>query len=254
MTQSWDPKQYEDAGQFVHEAARDLVEQLDPRPAERVLTLGCGTGHLSAEIATHGSTVVGVDSDPEMLAAARDRYPGLEFVEADIRDVRFEKPFDAVFSNAALHWVSEAEAVVETIATALHPGGRFVAEFGGQGNVEQIVTAVRNAVSAAGYDDPGHPWYFPSVGEYATLLEAADIEPRAARLFDRPIEMDGGEHGLREWLSMFGDRMLQTVPDSERETVLADVEDRLRPQLFDAATESWTVDYRRLRVQAVAVQ
>lgn len=148
MTQSWDAKQYEDAGQFVHEAARNLVEQLDPRPAERVLTLGCGTGHLSAEIATHGSTVVGVDSDPEMLAAARDRYPGLEFVEADIRDVRFEKPFDAVFSNAALHWVSKAEAVVETIATALHPGGRFVAEFGGQGNVEQIVTAVRSAVSA----------------------------------------------------------------------------------------------------------
>jgi trans-aconitate methyltransferase len=238
MTQSWDAEQYDDAGQFVHEAAMDLVDQLDPRPGERVLDLGCGTGHLTTEITNRGSTAVGVDSDPEMLAAARERYPGLAFVEADIRDVCFDESFDAVFSNAALHWVPEAEAALETVPAALDPGGRFVAEFGGRGNVEQIVTAVRNAVSVAGYHDPGHPWYFPSIGEYATLLEAADLEPRSARLFDRPIDMDGGEHGLREWLSMFGDRMLEAVPDPERDAVLADVEDRLRPQLFDATEES----------------
>jgi trans-aconitate methyltransferase len=253
MTQSWDADRYEESGRFVHEAAADLIEQLDPRPGERILDLGCGTGHLTAEIADRGATPVGVDSDPEMLATAREQHPGIEFRVGDIREVRFDEPFDAVFSNAAFHWVPEAARAAATVAAALKPGGRFVTEFGGEGNVEQIVTAVRAAVSAAGYDDPGHPWYFPSIGEYATLLEARGIELRAARLFDRPIKMDGGERGLREWLAMFGDPMLAAVPESERESVLADVERRLRPALFDPDDRTWTIDYRRIRVRAVAV-
>lgn len=252
MTQEWDADRYEDSGRFVSEEAADLVDLLDPRPGERVLDLGCGTGHLTAEIADRGVEVVGLDNASDMLAEARERYPGLDFVEGDIRDVRFEEPFDAVFSNAALHWVPEAEAAVETIHEALGPEGRFVAEFGGAGNVERVIDGLCTAIEARGADARRHhPWYFPTIGEYTALLEAHGFQPRFARLFDRPIEMDAGERGLREWLAMFGEAFFADVPDEEREAILADTEDRLRADLYDPAAEAWTIDYVRIRVRAV---
>lgn len=253
MSQEWDADRYEEHGRFVSEEARDLLDLLDPHPGERVLDLGCGTGHLTAEIADRGAEVVGLDGAAEMLREARAHHPGVRFVEGDIREARFEEPFDAVFSNAALHWVPEADAAVETVASALGPDGRFVAEFGGAGNCSRVIEAVREAVADAGYPEPDHPWYFPSVGEYASLLEAHGLSTRYARLFDRPIEMDGGEAGLAEWLAMFGDQFFDAVPadrrEREREAIVADAEDRLREDLWDG--DAWTIDYVRLRVSAV---
>lgn len=249
MTQEWDADRYEESGRFVSEAARDMIDLLDPQPGERILDLGCGTGHLTAEIADQGADVVGLDNAEDMLREARELHPGLEFVEDDIREARFDGPFDAVFSNAALHWVTDAEAAVETIDAALRPGGRFVAEFGGAGNCSAVVTAVQEAVADAGYPEPDHPWYFPSIGEYASLLESHGIQTRFARLFDRPIQMDSGEHGLREWIAMFGDQFFAEVPDDERDAILTAVEDRLRDDLWDG--EAWTIDYVRIRVEAI---
>lgn len=252
MTQDWDADRYEESGRFVSEEARDLIDLLDPQPGERVLDLGCGTGHLTAELADQGAEVVGLDSAEDMLWEARELHPGIEFVEGDIRKARFDKPFEAVFSNAALHWVTDAEAAVETIDAALRPGGRFVAEFGGAGNCSQVVTAVQEAVADAGYPRPDHPWYFPSIGEYVSLLESRGIQTRFARLFDRPIEMDSGEYGLREWIAMFGDQFFADLSEENQEAVrdriLSDVEDRLREDLWDG--ESWTIDYVRIRVRA----
>ncbi|MFB6091322.1 MAG: trans-aconitate 2-methyltransferase, partial [Halobellus sp.] len=161
------------------------------------------------------------------------------------------EPFDAVFSNAALHWIDDQDAVLDSVTDVLRPGGRFVAELGGHGNVSAIVEAVRDELDARGYEPPTDPWYFPTVGEHATTLEAHGFEVRYARLFDRPTELEEGDDGMAAWLGMFGDRLFGPVPEAERPDVVSDVEDRLRDELYDAETNTWTADYRRLRFVAV---
>ncbi|WP_254534529.1 methyltransferase domain-containing protein [Halomarina litorea] len=245
----WDADLYESSHGFVHEASADLVDHLDPREDERVLDVGCGTGHLTRRIADRCSLAVGVDRDPAMLARARAEYPSLSLLRGDARALPVSG-FDAVFSNAALHWVPEADAgrVAQSVARALAPGGRFVAELGGTGNVAALVSAIEGNVEAAGHDPGPNPWYFPSVGEYAGVLEGAGFEVRLARLFDRPTPLSG-EAGLREWVEMFGGSLLAPVPESDRESVLDGVEDRLRDDHYRDG--EWVADYRRLRVVAV---
>ncbi len=247
---TWDADAYDGSHAFVYEYGAALLELLSPTEGERILDLGCGTGHLTAEIAAVGADVVGLDSAAEMIAEARESYPDLEFVHGDARSMAFDEPFDAVFSNAALHWIPDRDqnAVLASVREALEPGGRFVGELGGAGNVEAIASAALEELDRRGYEGE-HPWYFPSVGEYGSRLEAHDLEVRYARLFDRPTELDDGEDGLRRWLEMFGDGLLEPVPADERESVIDDVEARLRPSLF--ADGTWTADYRRLRFVAV---
>jgi len=248
----WDPEDYDGSHDFVYEYGAGVVDLLDPAPGERILDLGCGTGHLTADIAGavgEAGAVVGLDRSAEMVAEARAEYPDLTFVQADAREFSACEPFDAVFSNAALHWVTDQEAVTGRVADLLRPGGRYVAELGGTGNVERIVEAVVGA--CARRDHEAHPpWYFPTVGEHATLLEDHGFEVTYARLFDRPTDLEGGEDGLREWLGMFGDSLFAELSPDEREAVLADVEDRLRPDLYDSESGTWTADYRRLRFVA----
>lgn len=159
----------------------------------------------------------------------------MPFVHADARDFSFDEPFDAVFSNAALHWIPAQDAVLDSVAEALVPGGRFVAELGGAGNVDAIVTAVREEAATLGYDVE-NPWYFPSIGEYTSRLESHGLETRFARLFDRPTGLDTGTDGLAEWLDMFGDSLLTAIPEDERSAVVAAVEDRLREDQFQDGT------------------
>ncbi|MCO8252220.1 methyltransferase domain-containing protein [Haladaptatus sp. AB618] len=244
----WDTTDYDEGHSFVFEYGEGVVDLLEPKTGERVLDLGCGTGHLADRIASSGADVVGLDSSAEMISEARESYPECRFVHGDARDFSFSEPFDAVFSNAALHWVSEQDAVLDSITDTLRPDGRFVAELGGTGNVATILDAVRDVATDRGYDIE-NPWYFPSVGEYTTNLEAHGFEVRYATLFDRPTELDGGPDGLSSWLEMFGDGLLAPVPDDEQRAVVSAVEDRLRDDLFEDGT--WTADYRRLRVVAV---
>ena len=257
-TNAWDADDYDTDTGFVAAYGESVVDLLDPQPGERVLDLGSGTGHLTAEIADAvgpDGAVVGVDSAPEMVAAARESYPGVEFVHADARALTaVDLPVgsvDAVFSNAALHWIPGADqaAVARRVADVLDPGGRFVAELGGTGNVSAIVDATKAPLRERGYDrDPN--WYFPTVGEHATVLERTGFEVSMARLFDRPTELDG-ESGLRDWLDVFGDSLFAGLDEAEREAVVSAVEDRLRDRLYDPGTETWTADYRRLRFRAV---
>jgi trans-aconitate methyltransferase len=245
----FDPERYDAEQGFVSEHGTDLVDLLAPEDGERVLDLGCGTGHLTSDLAERGADVVGVDQSPEMVARAAETYPDLRFERADARSLDFEGTFDAVFSNAALHWIpaSDQDAALESVANALVPGGRFVAEMGGTGNVAAIVDATVAELDRRDYDVDS-PWYFPSVGEYATRLEGVGFEVRYARLFDRPTTLDGDD-GLRNWLEQFGDSLFAPLTDEETGAVVSAVEDELRPAMFDG--EDWTADYRRLRFSAV---
>jgi trans-aconitate methyltransferase len=244
----WDPKLYNDRHSFVWQQAAGLLDLLAPQPGEAVLDLGCGTGQLTAQLAAAGAAPLGVDSSPEMIAEARRTYPAITFDVRDARQLDFDGQFDAVFSNATLHWVPEADRVAAGVARALRPGGRFVAEFGGRGNVAAVVAALRAAAERVAGVAVESPWYFPSVGEYAVLLERHGLEVTFAALFDRPTPLEGAD-GLRRWVEMFGGPYLDRVPPDRRAAFLDAVEAAGRPAL--SRDGGWVADYRRLRVVAV---
>lgn len=245
----WDAELYDAKHAFVWEKARSLLEWLAAQNGEKILDLGCGTGHLSAEIAASGARVVGVDRSPEMVAEARQKFPQLEFEVCDARDLPFMQEFDAVFSNAALHWIRQADRVVEGIARALKPKGRFVAEFGGQGNVQNVVAALEHGLTALNISaQDANPWYYPSVGEYSTLLEKHGFEVGHVVLFDRPTTLADGERGFATWITMFAESFLQRVPEAKRTAYLRAVEAAASPLLWKE--DHWELDYRRLRLAA----
>lgn len=247
MTAAWNPNLYDDKHAFVWKHGADLVDLLDPRPGEHVLDLGCGTGHLTRAIAERGAVVEGVDLSPDMIAQAKANYPHLRFRGGDARRFTVEQPVDAVFSNAVLHWVLEADQVASAIANALKPGGRFVAELGGHGNVRAIQGAMRDAILAMGLPDVLPTRHYPRLGEYAVTLENAGLEVTFATLFDRPTLLEG-EAGLRHWIDMFGGSYLDALPAGRRPEFVERVEAALRPLLHrDGA---WYADYRRLRLVA----
>ncbi len=246
----WDPALYDAQHAFVWERAAEVLALLAPQPGERILDLGCGTGHLTSRIAAAGARVVGLDISPEMIAEARRNYPELEFVAGDGCNFHFEQPFDAVFSNAALHWMRDPDAVARSIAEALVEGGRFVAELGAEGNVERLVEALRRGREAIGFgvERDFNPWYFPTIGEYASLLETQGLEVTYALVFDRPTPLEAGEAGLRNWLRMFAASFWSDLDARKQEELFLVVEQRLRGDLFREGR--WHVDYRRLRVVA----
>jgi SAM-dependent methyltransferase len=245
----WDAGLYDDKHSFVWKLAAGVLELLDAKAGERILDLGCGTGHLTAKIAEAGAHVVGVDRSPEMIRQARLKYPLLRFEVMDAREIVVDGIFDAVFSNATLHWIKEPERVIAGIRKSLRPGGRFVAEFGGKGNNGELLKVVPHAWAKLGLAGPvPHPWYYPSLAEYAGLLEQNGFEVTHATLFDRPTPLDDGERGLRNWLEMFGGAFVEGLPVSTRERLLVEIERELHPTLFRDA--HWVMDYRRLRVAA----
>jgi trans-aconitate methyltransferase len=250
MGKAWDAELYDSKHSFVWRAALDLVEWLDPKPGEHILDLGCGTGHLTQEIAARGADVVGIDNSEAMLAEARRSHPALRFEHADAAELRTLRPVDAVFSNAALHWMTRPDAVAARVYEALRPGGRFVAEMGGKGNVRAVHAALEESIREAGHTpiEESSLLYFPSVGEYARVLEAAGFRVANALHFDRPTRLPEGAGEMRNWVRGFADRFLAVVPEEERDGVLRAVEDRLRPVLHHHG--AWHVDYVRLRVKA----
>ncbi|MBD1929769.1 methyltransferase domain-containing protein [Trichocoleus sp. FACHB-90] len=247
----WNAELYDRKHSFVSQLGSDVVEMLSPKHGESILDLGCGTGHLSEKITTFGAKVVGIDSAATMIEQARKNYPALQFEVIDATNLQFTEQFDAVFSNAALHWIKEPEKVVSGIYQALKPKGRFVAEFGGKGNVKAIVTALYNALQAAGYpvEEALNPWYFPSIGEYGALLEKHSLELTFATLFDRPTPLDDGEQGVQNWIKMFANNILTAFPAEQQMSIIADIEKQLRPTLYKNGT--WFADYRRIRVIAI---
>jgi trans-aconitate methyltransferase len=248
-TANWDAQLYDEKHSFVWKMAAGLLEMLEAKPEERILDVGCGTGHLTAKIAANGAQVTGIDRSGEMIQQARAAYPALRFEVMDAREIKFAEKFDAVFSNATLHWIKEPERAVEGIARVLRLGGRFVAEFGGRGNIAGLVAAVERAWSKVGMKEPPpHPWYYPSLAEYAGLLEKHGLEVSYGLLFDRPTPLEDGERGLRNWLEMFGGALLENLPEEQRKSLLEEIQRGARASLYTDGR--WVLDYRRLRVSA----
>jgi len=251
LKNSWNTTLYEGKHAFVWQYGEDLVELLNPNAGERILDLGCGTGQLTEKIALAGAEVMGIDSSPTMIEKAKSNYPQLQFTVADARDFQVEQAFDAVFSNAVLHWVTQPDAAIRCIQQALKPGGRFVAEFGGKGNIQAIASALYSALEAIGCTAPatGSPWYFPSIGDYATRLEQQGFDVTYAVLFDRPTPLEDGEAGLANWIRMFASSFLAEWTADEQAHLIQTIEHHLKPTLYQDGI--WMADYRRIRIVAI---
>jgi trans-aconitate methyltransferase len=243
--QVWNAEDYEKHARFVSDLAGPVLEWLQPQAGERILDLGCGDGVVTEELKRRGVSVLGVDISESLLAAAGAR--GVETRRMDGQKLAFDSAFDAVFSNAALHWMSDAGAVIEGIFRALKPGGRFVAEFGGHGNVAAVVTAMRATAGRRGGDAAlAGPWFFPSVAVYREMLEERGFRVVRIGLFPRPTPLASG---MIAWLKVFR-RPFFAQFGAEEDQVLSEVEALLAPSLRDARG-NWTADYVRLRVEAV---
>ena len=248
---TWDASLYDSKHAFVWRYGAELIELLAPQKGERILDLGCGTGHLTHRLAESGARVIGLDRSLSMLAEARRNYPDIRLVAADATRMAFARPFDAVFSNAALHWILDAERAVEFIVSCLRPGGRFVAEFGGKGNLRVLQDGFCEALAAVGYPEGRHsnPRYFPSIAEYSGLLEKHGLAGRSAWLFDRPTPLEGGEEGMRNWIKQFESDRLERIAPEKIPVLLEETEKRLRPHLL--RNGQWFADYVRLRLLAL---
>jgi SAM-dependent methyltransferase len=242
-THTWSPADYQHNASFVPKLGAPMLAKLAPRAGERILDLGCGDGVLTEDIAASGATVVGIDGSPTMVAAARAR--GLDARVCDARALPFESEFDAVFSNAVLHWIPEADAVLQGVRRALKPGGRFIAELGGHGNIAALSVAIRAVLTH--HEVPfSWPWYYPTTREYASRLIAAGLVPVDLALVPRPTPLPTDMEG---WLRTFRGSLFDAVPEERRAALTQEILDLLRPALCDEAG-TWIVDYVRLRVVA----
>ncbi len=248
--QNWNTDSYDNAHAFVARLGAGVVELLAPQAGETILDLGCGTGHLSAQIAESGADVVGLDPSRAMLDAARANYPAMDFRAGDARDFEFAERFDAIFSNAVLHWIPDPQRVAHNVFTHLKTGGRFVGEFGGSGNVAQLHGALDEAARARRLPKFEPNKYFPKIGQWASVLENAGFEVRTALLFDRPTPLDGPD-GAYHWLQQFGAYYLDNLEEDEREIIARNAQERARPALFREG--QWFADYRRIRFVAVKI-
>ena len=243
MTQKWSPGDYQRNAAFVPALGASLLSDLDPQPGERILDLGCGDGVLTLEIAASGATVVGVDASPEMVEAAKQK--GIDARLADARALPFQHEFDAVFSNAVLHWIREPDLALAGIARALRPGGRLIAEFGGHTNVAAISVAIRAVFARRGVDVQS-PWDYPTPNEYRVCLERQGFEVERIAMVPRPTPLPAGMDG---WLRTFCVSQFAQLPPDSVGSAEQEIVELLRPSLCDSSGQ-WTADYVRLRLVA----
>ena len=243
--QHWSAARYAEAAHFVPVLGAPVVELLAPRPGEHILDLGCGDGVLTEKIAAAGADVVAVDAAPDMVAAARRR--GLDARVVAGQDLDFDSDFDAVFSNAALHWMRPPEKVLAGVFRALKPGGRFVAEMGGHNNTAGIIVALSAVLGRRGLDAQRlSPWYFPSAEAYGKKLEAAGFAIDEIRIVPRPTPLPAG---LEAWLDTFAEDFFGALAPADRPAARREIVELLRPVLTDE-TGTWIADYVRLRFRA----
>lgn len=250
MNITWDAQGYTDGFSFVHRFGEDVLSLLDAPEGSFVVDLGCGNGALTQKLAQRGYRVLGVDASAEMLAKARALHPDLRFVAGDAAALTLDEPADAIFSNAVFHWIDtdKQPQLASSLAAALRPGGQLVCEFGGFGCAEHVHTALEHAFARRALVYP-RTFYFPTIGQYAPILEAAGLRVTHAQLFDRPTPQPP-EVGLRGWIAMFVTAPFEGMDASLRETIVSEAEENLRGEL-QRGDGTWVIDYVRIRIRAV---
>lgn len=247
----WNADLYDDKLSFVSIFGKGVVELLQPKRGEKILDLGCGTGDLSYEISKSGALVTGSDFSEEMIEKARKKFPQIPFIVEDGETFRTNEKYDAIFSNAALHWMKQAAKVVESVEQALHPGGRFVAEFGGKGNVQTVIRGITEVLSEEYGINAAerNPWYFPSIGEYSAILEQYGFTVSFAHHFDRPTLLSDGEKGLNHWLVSFADGFFPEFSKEEKMVIYGKIKNKIQVDLYKDGL--WEADYKRIRIVAI---
>ncbi|MEA3052540.1 MAG: hypothetical protein QOG72_1443 [Sphingomonadales bacterium] len=246
----WSPGDYATNAAFVPALGAAALELLAPQAGEMIVDLGCGDGVLTEKIMAAGARVIGLDASEAMVEAARGR--GVDAFVADAQALDLEGQsgrfgqFDAAFSNAALHWMLDPDAVASGVFAVLKPGGRFVGEMGGEGNIATLRAGLRAELSERGYSVPGEdPQWYPGCEEFVRLYACAGFAEIVAQLIPRPTPLPAG---VAAWIKTFRAGWLDVagVPEADRDSVAAAVEARLQPQL-QQADGSWVADYVRLR-------
>lgn len=243
---TWSASDYAANARFVADLAGPaMLDLLDAKPGEVILDLGCGDGALTQKLAETGADVQGVDGDPDMVRAAKEL--GLDAAVMDGQALTFGPDFDAVFTNATLHWMLQPHLVAAGVYKALKPGGRYVGEFGGFGNIASIQVGARAVMSFHGYKlQPALPHYYPTAQDYTRLLREAGFESIDAQIIPRPTPLPTG---LKGWLDTFGDSLLPGVPKGAHPRLIGEICDFLKP-ILSTPSGDWTADYIRLRFSA----
>lgn len=244
---NWNANLYDQNHSFVSKYGNKLIELLAPKQGEKILDLGCGTGDLAKKLYDVGVDIVGVDKSQNMVTQALSKYPHINFMVRDTTNLGYNIEFDAVFSNATLHWVKQPKQALNCIYQSLKPGGRFVAEFGGKGNVQMIIDEIIHQMKQSGIEFRMEqcPWYYPSIGEYTCLMEEIGFRVIFAEHFDRPTPLDG-KNGLRNWIEMFSSHMFEGIDEDKKDFIITKVENNLKEILYKNGI--WIADYKRIRI------
>jgi trans-aconitate methyltransferase len=245
VNQSWRANHYNENASFVSELGLPVLQLLNPQVDQRILDLGCGDGTLGIKISQLGAVVIGIDSSSSMIESAKNK--GLDAFVMNGENLTFINEFDAVFSNAALHWMLDYDAVIRGIKKSLKTGGRFIGEFGGKGNIKTLTDAMEIVFSNnKEFGSFVNPWYFPSTDEYTNALSEGGFEVETIELIPRPTPL---KTGVREWLNIFADHVIRKLNPSQSEVFLKEMEDTVRPSLY-SKEDGWVADYVRIRFSA----
>ncbi len=251
FNQPWDTALYNEKHAFVYEFGKEIVQLLNPKPGEKILDLGCGSGQLTNEIAKSGALVAGMDHSEEMVRDAKNRYPEIAFETMDATNFSLDAPVDAIFSNAVLHWIKDKSAMASCVYKSLKKGGRFVAEFGGQYCINNVKNAVKNQLIKNGFEENASKevWYFHSTGEFSTLLEKEGFLVKSIWHIDRPTTLEDPIDGMKDWITMFCNNFFIGLDERVKETIINNAVEDLRATNFKDG--KWVVDYTRLRFLAI---
>jgi len=248
MNIKWNAKEYTSDFNYVAEYGKGVSDLITAPAGSTVIDLGCGSGTLTRVLADRGYRVAGIDSSRELIDFARKRFPDLTFIEADATNFTVDSPVDVIFSNAVFHWIDAAyqDSMLASVSKALRSGGQLVCEFGGHGNNELIHAALMHAFGRRGLTYK-MPFYFPTIGEYAPIIERHGMVVTFASLFDRPTELKGDD-GMAEWIRTFVKVPFAGVSADDKASIIGEAVDELRPKLYHDG--KWYADYVRIRIKA----